>query len=259
MTELEERMLKYRSSSESRLDKNLPTLVMIDGRSFSKLIKKKFKRPFDDAFVDIMNQVAVKVCQEVMSCRFAYVQSDEISFYIDSRRDDDKEPESFFDYRLSKMHSIIASIATGEFNKQRIIRQCETIDDVVNLPMVQFDCKVWNVPEDNDVFAWFLYRQIDCIRNSKQQVAQAYLSHKTLLGKNTDEMIDLLYKEKGISWEKDFDDGVKYGRFIWKEYEMFHNDQMNVDYQRSVWKPHPAWKLTEGKEKFLEKIKRVEI
>ena len=258
MKELEERMLEYRSIPDIKLDKNLPVLVMIDGRGFSKHIKNKFKKPFDEEFIRIMNSVAEKVSKEVMSVRFAYVQSDEISFYLDSRRDDGNNPEAFFDLRLCKLNSIIASIASGEFNKQRLILECKNVEDIKDFCPIQFDCKAWNVPEDNDVFAWFLYRQLDCIKNSKQQAAQTYLPHKVLLGKTADEMIKLLEKEKGISWKEDYNDGEKYGRFIWKEYEQFHNDKMDVDYLRSIWRSHYAWKLTEeeGKERFLELIKK---
>ena len=83
--------------------------------------------------------------------------------------------------------------------------------------LVEFDCKAWNVPNENDMFAWCLYRQNDCIKNSKQQAAQTYLSHKELLNLNTDEQIALLKEKKGIDWNTDFSDGKKYGRFIYKE------------------------------------------
>ena len=73
-------------------------------------------------------------------------------------------------------------------------------------PLAQFDCKVWNTDNFNDVFAYFLWRQIDCVRNSKQQAAQTYLSHKELMGKHTDEQIRLLLEKKGIDWNEYSDD-----------------------------------------------------
>ena len=48
------------------------------------------------------------------------------------------------------------------------------------------------------MFAWILYRQNDCVKNSKQQTAQTCIPHKELLGKNTDEQIVLL-KETSVS------------------------------------------------------------
>ena len=240
MSELEDRMLKYRSSTDYRLLKEQPVLAMIDGRSFSKVIKNKFQKPFDPEFINLMNKTAEGCIAEIQGCKFAYVQSDEISFYIDSRN-----PEStpFFEYRLCKLLSIIPSKATGIFNdlrdKKKIKEPCE------------FDCKVWNVPTDNDVFSWFLYRQNDCVRNSKSQAAQTYLSHKDLMRLNTDQQIQKLLETKGIDWNE-YEDGMKYGRFIWKE-KVEYTDPKYGTYQRSVYEAKPAWRLNtpEGRTRFM--------
>ena len=59
MSDLEDRMLRLRDiTSQIKLDKNLPVLIMIDGRSFSKLIKNKFTKPFDKTFMDAMDKTA---------------------------------------------------------------------------------------------------------------------------------------------------------------------------------------------------------
>jgi tRNA(His) 5'-end guanylyltransferase len=121
------------------------------------------------------------------------------------------------------------------------------------MPQFQFDCKAWNLPTENDVFAWFLYRQLDCIRNSKLQTAQTYCSHKELMSKNSDEQVKLLKEKLDINWN-DFEDSKKFGRFVWKETEPFYNESLDVHYDRSVWKSHPAWELSnqEGKTKLLD-------
>lgn len=230
MSELEDRMLEYRRSTDYRLQKELPVLVMIDGRGFSKLIKNKYKKPFDPEFIDLMNKTAEYCIGKIQCCKFAYIQSDEISFFIDSRKE---ESSPFFEYRLCKLLSIIPSMATGVFNKLRLQKDPDA-------PLCEFDCKVWNVPTNNDVFAWFLYRQNDCTRNSKSQAAQSYLSHNELLGLNTDEQIEKL-KTKGIDWN-DYDEGMKYGRFVWKEYRE-HTDPKYGTYMRSVYEAKPAWRL----------------
>ena len=245
MSELEDRMLKLRDvTSQLKLDKSLPVLAMIDGRSFSKLIKNKFTKPFDPVFMDTMNQVAAYVCKEIQGCKLAYVQSDEISFFIDAT---DQEETPFFEFRLCKLLSIIPSIATGMFNK--------LLGSQLNKP-VEFDCKAWNVNNYNDVFAWFLYRQLDCIKNSKAQTAQTYLPHKQLTGLSANDQIKKLLDEKGIDWNT-FEPGMKYGRFIWKETEHFISDQYG-EYDRSVWKAHEGWELSKDKEKLVERIERHE-
>lgn len=245
---LEERMLRYRSSTDFRLEKSQPVLVMIDGRSFSRLIKHVFELPFSQKFTNCMNKTAEYVCKNVQGCKFAYTQSDEISFYIDCSKE---EETPFFEYRLSKLLSVIPSMASSIFNRLMIIDS----NDIELVPLYQFDCKAWNVPTKNDVFAWFLYRQIDCVRNSKQQAAQTYIPHKQLVGKNTDRQIELLKEETGIDWN-DYLEGYKYGRFIWKDQEHFHNNELNLDYDRSVWNAHDGWSLTneEGKEKLWNQL-----
>ena len=94
----------------------------------------------------------------------------------------------------------------------------ECVDTIANFPLCQFDCKVWDVDTANDAMAWFLFRNIDCIRNSKQQTAQAYLPHNALLGLDSDTQIKKLLDEKGVDWNS-FSGGEKWGRLIYREKE----------------------------------------
>ena len=115
----------------------------------------------------------------------------------------------------------------------------------------QFDCKCWTVPTENDVFAWFLWRNLDCIKNSKQQAAQTYISHKQLNGKTADEGIDILKSNCKIDWNE-FPDSMKYGRIIYKkEMELIWN---NIPYTRKRFVIEPGFPLCEdgNKEKFLK-------
>lgn len=261
---LEEKFNEYREKVNYKLNKDLPLICMIDGRGFSKRIKKKFKRPFDDFFINLMNKTAQLTAKEIQCCKFAYVQSDEISFYIDSRNEINSP---FFEYRLCKLNSLISSTATGFFNTE-IIKATLPLSEYAssgdNIQMInsffskykpyQFDCKSFNVDNDNDVYAWFLYRQLDCIKNSKQQAAQTYISHNDLLNLNTDEQIELLKTRYNIDWNN-YEDGKKFGRFVWKEEEMHHSEEYG-DYLRSVWISHDGWELSnkEGREKFENQL-----
>lgn len=47
---LKEKYMYYRGQVDHRLSNDEYVMVMLGGRSFSKKIKKKFKRPFDNAF-----------------------------------------------------------------------------------------------------------------------------------------------------------------------------------------------------------------
>lgn len=215
---LKEKYNYYRNLTDYRLLPNGYIMVMLDGRSFSKKIKNNFKRPFDETFINLMNETAKYVCEKVSGCKLAYVQSDEINLVLY----DDFEKDPFFGNRLCKLQSIIASIATSKFNQLAFIEvlkdnNCHK-DDLINMiansSLYEFDCKVWNVPNVNDAFAGILYRQNDCVRNSKEAVAQNYFSHKTLHGKKTEEQIELVKEYFGVNWYNDFTRGEQYGRLI---------------------------------------------
>lgn len=237
---LKEKYIYYRNLTDYRLLPNGYIMVMLDGRSFSKKIKNNFKRPFDETFINLMNETAKYVCEKVSGCKLAYVQSDEINLILY----DDFEKDPFFGNRLCKLQSIIASIATSKFNQLAFIEvlkdnNCHK-DDVINMiansSLYEFDCKVWNVPNVNDAFAGILYRQNDCVRNSKEAVAQNYFSHKTLHGKKTEEQIELVKEYFGVNWYNDFTRGEQYGRVIIRRKIKYSPSGENLStYERDEW------------------------
>ena len=90
---LKEKCYAYQAEVNYFLDDDKYIIAHIDGRSFSKMIKNKFKKPFDDTFIEAMNETAKYLCKEVQGCIFAYTQSDEISLII---RKNDPEGDVFF-------------------------------------------------------------------------------------------------------------------------------------------------------------------
>ena len=255
MTEtLQDKGKRLQKQRDYKIDVDKYVLVHVDGRSFSKLIKNKFNRPFDEDFIDMMNKTAIFLCENVQGAKIAYVQSDEISLLL---KKDTPEGDIFFGGRLCKMQSIIASLATSEFNKQFIIKALANSDspvtDIANMKMAQFDCKVWDVDTANDAFAWFLFRNIDCVRNSKQQFVQTYLPHKILLRHNTDEQVMMTIDEKGKDWNS-CTDYQKYGRIISKEDYEFTNDD-GTSYVRTKWVAHDGVDLTkvDNRDEFINK------
>ena len=229
-TTLKEKCRKYQKRRDYHVDADKFIIAHIDGRSFSKMIKNKFQKPFDRDFINMMNETASYLCAMVQGVHLAYVQSDEISLLI---KKNTPESDVFFGGRLCKMQSIIASLATAKFNQlmaaktiqnnmyeitlmdfedteDTVYSPSDCVDTVLNMPLCQFDCKVWDVDTANDAMAWFLFRNIDCIRNSKQQAAQTYLPHNTLLGLDSDTQIKMLLDEKGVDWNS-FSVGEKWG------------------------------------------------
>lgn len=238
---LGDRMKALQSLRDYKLDKKEYVLCHIDGRAFSKLIKHNFELPFDDKFIEFMNQTAIYLCKSIQGCKLAYVQSDEISLLLTDFSKE--ETGNFFQYRLCKLQSVIASLATGEFNRlwycdQIINNPSDAVDIISSRKPVQFDCKAWNVYEYNDAFAWFKFRQNDCIRNSKQQAAQTYVKpKKKLVNLSSDQQIELLKNEYGIDWNE-YSNGKKYGRLIRRciyeaegENPIIHEKEMSIRYK----------------------------
>ena len=70
---------------------------------------------------------------------------------------DIKEP--FFKGRVSKLNSVIVSMATAKFNE--LIHKYYP-----EKPLAFFDCRAWNVPNRDEAVNTLLWRNLDCIKNS---------------------------------------------------------------------------------------------
>jgi len=107
-----DRMKEYEKSSSTKLDRNLPFIVRIDGHHFSKFTKG-FKRPFDIRIHDTM----VKTTEDLLntfSPVLGYTQSDEITLVFPEC----KTPEQtlIFGGKVQKMVSLMAGYASTRFN-----------------------------------------------------------------------------------------------------------------------------------------------
>ncbi len=165
-------------------------IIRIDGKSFHSYTKK-FKRPFDLDFMSAMDNTALNLCANMQGAVCAYVQSDEITILL---TDFAKiTTDAWFDGNISKICSISASMATGFFLQERA--------KVGDNRLAFFDSRVFSMADCFEAENTLIWRQMDCTRNSIQMVAQSLYSHKELMGKNTSEQQDLIWK-KNINWDK---------------------------------------------------------
>lgn len=256
---LESKGRYYQSLADYKLSPGTYIILHLDGRAFSSFTRG-MRRPFDNDFIEAMNETLKTLCAEVSNCKFGYTQSDEMTLVLYDWNVDKEEPSDMWLHnRICKMCSISASIASVKFYEILLKKAMESVSDVKDIPKIikklknpQFDCKAWNVPSWNDAYAWLSYRNIDCIRNSITMVAQSEYSHKELLKLNSDQRKEKLQKEKGISWDLDFTDGEKYGRFCYKEEVQIPSTKSGIPTKRWKWTIHPGIPLigTEGREKF---------
>ncbi len=214
-SDLANRMKDYEKRNRYYLQKRLPVIIRLDSRD-GHTFTKGFKRPFDEIFMKSMQETAKYLCENIQGCQCAYIQSDEITLLL---VDYEKlNTESWFDYRIDKIISISAAMATLAFNKYFTSNAEMYIDDfyeawnhsdveekyvkvlkkAIKMGLV-FDSRVFNLPKE-EVTNNFYWRQLDASRNSIQMVGQANFSHKELQHKSCNDIQDMLMTQKGINW-----------------------------------------------------------
>jgi tRNA(His) 5'-end guanylyltransferase len=205
---LKERMKNYEVRERGYLTPRTNTIIRLDGKGFSKFTKG-LNKPFDMGFVEDMQLTAKYLCENIQGCKMAYVASDEISLWLTDY--DTLTTESWYDGQIQKITSISASHAASKFNQLRMIRMCSnnggdfqfdiiSKEDLENIKLADFDSRVFQIPELEEVVNYFLFREQHTTRNSISMLAQEHFSPKQLKGKSGNEMQDMLMKEKGINW-----------------------------------------------------------
>lgn len=227
--DLGNRMKEYESRNRYFLQKRIPVIIRLDMRA-GHTYTRGFGRPFDDIFIAAMQNTAKYLCENIQNVKLSYQQSDEITLVL---VDYDKlNTECFFEYRVDKLCSIVASMATMAFNKA--IEDAtdlafnkefyelglgstpsEDEEDVYNdelegleekydkyyskVGKAMFDARCCNLPKE-EVTNNLYWRQLDATRNSIQMVGQANFSHKELHGKSCNQIQDMLMEQKNVNW-----------------------------------------------------------
>jgi len=229
----------YEDRTRYKLARRTNTIIRIDGKAFHTYTKG-LQRPFDAGLMEDMNKTTEYLCQNIQGAKFGYVQSDEISILITDY--DDISTHAWFDGNLQKMASIAASLATARFNQLRTVRSYANINtdpiehgptaydmsvsNAIGSKLAMFDARVFQIPYQEEVINYFIWRQQDATRNSISSVAQSLYSHKELNGKKTDEMQEMIF-QKGTNWN-DFSPREKRGSVIRKVEQKFVRREANV-------------------------------
>ena len=245
---LKEKCEAMKASTNYTIESDTYVVLHLDGKNFSTMAKKYFRRPFDYDVICAMDETMQYLMANIQGALVGYTQSDEITVIMsDKSSDPNVKTSPFFGYRLNKIQSICASMCGAKFNRIMFKNQMDMIqgcmltedykkrlDEIYeNAPLYVFDCKAFPAKEANDAYAWLLYRQRDCIRNSRAQLAQHYIPHKALQGLTSDQQIALLKDQKGIDWHTDFGDGIKYGRYCVHKVQCVSG--VNGEYTRGFW------------------------
>lgn len=238
-SDLAERMKGYEKRNRYYLQRRMPVILRLDmraGHSFTK----GFERPFDEVFIKSMQETAKYLCENIQNCKLSYQQSDEITLLL---VDYDKlNTDCFFDYRVDKLCSIAASMATMAFNKffEKYVDEyrfskwdgvskyedgtwgyIQTLLNAVDKGAM-FDARCFNIPKE-EVTNLLYWRQDDAAKNSIQMVGRAFFSHKELHKKSRNDIQDMLMTQKGINWN-DFPTYQKRGSCCIKTEEKITED-----------------------------------
>ena len=238
-----DRMKEYERIEASRqFIPLLPVCARLDGKSF-KRFTKGLDRPYDRGLVELMIATATYLVQETQA-NMGYTQSDEISLVWYSG---EYKSQIFFNRRIQKMVSILASMATACFNTHL----SEYIPEKSNY-LALFDCRAWQAPTLEEAANTFLWRELDATKNSISMAARCHYSHKALHGKKGSEMQEMLW-QKGVNWN-DYPGFFKRGTFIQKHrvYRKFTPDEIRKFPEQHQARNNPDLKIERSTFRRLE-------
>lgn len=225
------RMKIYEDAYRTHLPIRMPVILRVDGKAFHTYTKG-CKKPVDEGLVNVMNETASYLCQNIQGVQIAYVQSDEISLLLNNYKE--LQTQAWFDNNLQKMVSVSASMAGAIFtvNSPKIWGNKESIPTVKIIKPAFFDSRAFLMPKE-DVVNYFLWRQQDATRNSVQMLARTLYSHRQCENKNNSELQEMIF-QKGINWN-DCPTSQKRGRcLVKKNIEKFAQNQFNSQWEKVI-------------------------
>lgn len=207
--ELDKKLRIYETSHDFCVPPNIYMVARIDGRGFTRLTKEihPFKRPFDEKFRDLM----IETVNHLMNCGFnviyGFTESDEISLLFDLGEDT-------FSRKLRKFNSVLAGEASAKFS-------------VLLGAIGAFDCRISQLPREQDVVDYFRWRNEDAHRNAlnahcywllREQGKTTTQATKEIEGKSTSFKNELLFKN-GVNFN-DLPNWQKRGiGFYWNNFD----------------------------------------
>lgn len=199
-----DRQKNYENEYASRkILPRIPVCARIDGRAFSQFTKG-LNRPYDERLSNLMIETTKFLVGETCA-NVGYAQSDEISLAWYTGNNEDK---TFFNRRVQKMESVLASLTAAYFMRNITKYLPEEYAD--RLP--HFDARVWGIPTLDEAANYFLWREWDATKNSISMAAQMFFTHAELNHKNSSEKQEMLW-QKGVNWNN-YPSFFKRGSFL---------------------------------------------
>jgi len=197
------RMKLYEKHGIERFMPLLPVCARLDGKCFSKFTKG-FDRPFDSGMINLMQHVTEILVAETCA-DIGYTQSDEISLIW---KNDKVNSQIFFDSKIQKMVSVLASMCTAYFNAN-----AEFFLPHAKHKLALFDCRAWQVPNITEASNVLLWREKDATKNSVSMLGHEYFSHKQLHKKTANDIQNMLLTQHDVNWS-DYPNAFKRGTYV---------------------------------------------
>lgn len=189
MDSLGDRMKAYEGAWAQVLPERMPVVVRVDGKAFHTATRG-LKKPVDERVSNAMKATASYLMANMQNAVLAYQQSDEISILMINYHGE--FTQSWYGNKIQKIASVAASLATKAFNDNIYGEGLESRDWL-------FDARVFSLPRE-EVANYFIWRQIDAMRNSVSSLARCHFSQRELNGKPSKEVVEML-NNVGISWD----------------------------------------------------------
>lgn len=210
MDDLGNRLKSYEAQETARkFIPGVPIYARVDGRGFSKFTQD-MERPFD-ARMQAAMIYALQYVVDKSHASIGYHQSDELSLAWTNQ---DHTAEPWFGGKIHKLTSVLASMVTIAF-VEGIMNNFPNWQELL-LRMPHFDCRVFQVPNLDELANCFLWRNLDATKNAISQAAHHYFSHAELQGKSGAQKQEMLFQQHSINFN-DYPASFKRGTFVRKE------------------------------------------
>lgn len=196
---LDIRFKQYERKTRVFAENKQPLIIRIDGKAFhtwTSRLNDQTEDPFSKVFHQTMCNAATDLFKLSQNSVFAYTQSDEISILLKDW--DTPETQGWFNNNIQKIQSVSSSIVTASFN-YHFWNKLNNANQLSDLAL--FDARAFSIPFD-EVSNYFIWRQLDCSRNSKQMLARHYYSQKSINKLSNDQLVDKLKSEHNVDWNQ---------------------------------------------------------
>lgn len=198
---LKDRIDSYQSVFDQKLPARLPLIIVVNGKSFSKLTQL-LDKPYCPKLAECMLSTTLRLCTEVEGALFAYQHSDEIVLVV--RNDQNVDTVPWYDNRVQKICSVSSSIATSHFDDCASKLQLDLSGDPL------FTAQVFIVPSVGEATNTIVFKQQQNFHTSIQFACVYELIKKhdrnaikdMLSGLSMDEKIDLLQQECRVDFNE---------------------------------------------------------